>query len=346
MKRLMFGLVLLVIMAFVIGCNKDEDSSTVETEIIPEETVDIPEPEPIKEEPQNTFPLTGVATDDDIDYRVFGVMIENSRAARPQSGLYQADLVYEVLSEATITRLLAFYHSEKPEIIGPVRSARDYYINLNNGYNGIYVSAGGSPQAFAMFERGQVDYISGLEFDGSYFYRSSARKAPHNMYTTYDDLIKAAERKNRSLIDEVPSLPFLEEGIAVEGEEASEVAINYGSSSNNVVYKYDEENNKYIRIIGGEQSLDLETENPVLIDNLFIVEMTHKVIDKVGRREIDIYSGGKGLLLQNGVYQVVEWKNEGGQILPFQNEKSLGFVQGKTWINVVPRLDENVSITD
>ncbi|OIJ18650.1 hypothetical protein BKP45_16090 [Anaerobacillus alkalidiazotrophicus] len=346
MKRLTFGLVLLVIMVFVLGCNKDEDSSAVETEISPEETVDTPEPEPIKEEPQNTFPLTGVATDDDIDYRVFGVMIENSRAARPQSGLYQADLVYEVLSEATITRLLAFYHSEKPEIIGPVRSARDYYINLNNGYNGIYVSAGGSPQAFAMFERGQVDYISGLEFDGSYFYRSSARKAPHNMYTTYDDLIKAAERKNRSLIDEVPSLPFLEEGIAVQGKQASEVAINYGSSSNNVVYKYDDENNKYIRIIGGKQSLDLETENPVLIDNLFIVEMTHKVIDKVGRREIDIYSGGKGLLLQNGVYQVVEWKNEGGQILPFQNEKSLGFVQGKTWINVVPHLDGNVSIID
>ncbi|UTW70456.1 DUF3048 domain-containing protein [Anaerobacillus sp. HL2] len=51
--------------------------------------------------------------------------------------------------------MLAFFHSEKPEVIGPVRSARDYYIKLNNGYKGIYVSAGGSPQAFAMFQKGK-----------------------------------------------------------------------------------------------------------------------------------------------------------------------------------------------
>lgn len=348
MKRLTFGLIFLLFIILVVACSKVDKTEVTEEPVEIEVEVET-EPEPEEEEETkevflNTFPLTGLGTNDEVSYRAFGVMIENTRSARPQSGIYQADLVYEVLSEATITRLLAFFHSEKPKIIGPVRSARDYYINLNNGYNGIYVSAGGSPQAFAMFQKGQVDFISGLDYDGRYFSRASSRKAPHNLYTSYENLLKAAEHAKRSLTVPVPALPFLDEDTKIDGEAAVEISINYGSSVNNVVYQYNKEENNYIRIVGGEQSLDLETEIPVLIDNIFIVEMSHKVIDNVGRRAIDISSGGEGFLIQNGVYQAVQWQNIDGQILPVKNGEVVGFIRGKTWINVVPNLKSNVSI--
>ncbi|WNF36872.1 DUF3048 domain-containing protein [Bacillaceae bacterium IKA-2] len=352
MKKLVLGLILVLLLLLIAACNKKE-----ETAVQPEQQVEEPAEEPAEEpekdeEPKeivykNQYPLTGIRTDDDIEYRAFGVMIENSLSARPQSGLYQADVVYEVLAEASITRLLAFYHSEKPEIIGPVRSARDYNIHLNNGYKAIYVSAGGSPGAFAVIQSGQVDYINGLSYDGRYLWRSKERKAPHNMYTNYENLIDAAEHAKHSLIAPVPALPFLEKDVNLEGKEkAVEISIIYGSSTNNVVYKYEQDNDQYIRIVGGEQNLDLETNNPVVIDNIFIVEMSHQVIDKQGRRAINTTSGGEGLLIQNGVYQRLQWKSVDGQILPIHDGKIVGFVKGKTWINVVPSLDGNISIME
>lgn len=346
MKRLTLFLFLLLLVATSAACNKEEATPEPQKPI----AVDIGEEEGDKPEPKEKevflyqFPLTGVGTNEEINHRPFGVMIENTRSARPQSGLYKADLVYEVLSEATITRLLAFYHSEHPEIIGPVRSARDYYIRLNNGYNGIYVSAGGSPQAFAMFQSRQVDYISGLDYDGRFFYRSKDRRAPHNMYTSYDNLVKAAEHAKRPLDVPPPSLPFIDKDAKMVGEMATKVSINYGSSANNVEYKYDSNEKHYLRFIGGEQSLDLETKHPVVVKNIFIVEMTHRVIDNEGRRDIDTASGGIGYLIQNGVYRPVQWENKNGQILPVNTGEVIGFLPGKTWINIVPKLEAAVEI--
>lgn len=350
MKKLTLGLILVLVLLLIVACNKKEEAIAVQPEEIEDSERQVEEPAEEVEKPKeiiykNEFPLTGLGTNEDIEHRAIGVMIENSISARPQSGLYQADLVYEVLSEGTITRLLSFFHSEKPEVIGPVRSARDYYIHLNNGYKAIYVSAGGSPGAFAMINSGQVDYIHGLNYDGRNLWRSKERKAPHNLYTDYENLISAAKHANHSLTTPVPALPFLKADTSVEGkEEAVEISINYGSNTNNVVYKYVKDKNHYIRIVGGEQSLDLETKNPVVIENIFIVEMSHRVIDSDGRRAINTTSGGEGLLIQNGVYQRLQWKNIDGQILPMQDGEIVGFVKGKTWINVVPSLDGNTNI--
>src|SRR5690554_5162744 len=152
------------------------------------EIIEEPEPEPEPEEPKEKYPLTGLEVEDNdmnLDYRVLGVMIENSISARPQSGVIQADVVYEILSEGTITRFLALFHSQKPKRIGPVRSARTYYVQLAKGYDAIYSSAGGSPGGLKLVQSDYIDDISGLAYDGRYFTRSSDRYAPHNLYTSY-----------------------------------------------------------------------------------------------------------------------------------------------------------------
>ena len=72
------------------------------------------------------------------------------------------------------------------------------------------------------------------------------------------------------------------------------------------------------------------------MDNILVVEAHHNVIDDVGRRDIDLTTGGRGYLFQRGKVLEVEWKNDEGKIVPYQNDEVTGLVPGKTWINVVP----------
>lgn len=295
----------------------------------------------VKEEPMfdHVFPLTGIKTNEEIDSRPFAVMVNNHPQARPQSGLHMADVVYEVLAEGDVTRFLAVFHSEKPSIIGPVRSARDYYIELSKGFDALYVAHGWSPEAQEILNSGRVDNINGMVYDGTLFWRADHNVAPHNSYISFENIVKGANKQGYTMKDEVSSFSFLKENELdnIEGTTAEHVRVSY--SSRDVfaaVYDYNIEQGKYERYSGGVQTVDRETNTPVLLDNVLIVEMNHRLIDDYGRREIDITTGGKGFLLQKGKAQEIEWKNVDGRIVPFMNGEEVYFVPGKTWINIIP----------
>lgn len=114
------------------GCSKDtpkvkeDDDSIVEEETVGEEPV---------QQPKFVAPLTGEAVLEEITQRPIMVTINNHPAARPQSGLADADVIYEMLAEGNVTRFLAIYQSELPENIGPVRSARSYFIDMAKGFD-------------------------------------------------------------------------------------------------------------------------------------------------------------------------------------------------------------------
>ena len=127
--------------------------------------------------------------------RAVAVMINNHPLARPQSGLNKADIVYEMLAEGDVTRFLAVFQSEQPENVGPVRSARAYYIELAKGFNSLYIAHGYSPEAKEMLDNGYIDNLNGMVYDGTLFQRASFRKAPHNSYITYDNILKGAKQK-------------------------------------------------------------------------------------------------------------------------------------------------------
>ncbi|WP_026673841.1 DUF3048 domain-containing protein [Alkalihalobacterium bogoriense] len=334
MKKVSQAIMMITICFFVIsGCGKEEVAPEPETEV---PTVEI-EPEP-----QNIQPLTGVKTDEDIStLRPFAVIINNDPAARPQSGLYMADVVYELLVEGSITRFVAVYHSQQPERIGPVRSAREYHIDLSNGYNALFVAHGWSPEAKRLLEEERkAEFINGMYLDGTIFQRSSDRKAPHNSYVSFASMKQGLEDKGYGLEGEFEPLPFIESDESIEGTVATTVAVNYGS--NNVTFRYNEGEQSYDRYNGSTPTLDKETEAPVSVENVFILETRHEVIDKQGRRDIDLTSGGKGLLIQQGVAKEVEWVNDNGRLLPAENGQILPFLPGQTWINIVPSLQGDV----
>ncbi|MBD8069647.1 DUF3048 domain-containing protein [Bacillus sp. PS06] len=296
--------------------------------------------------PANMYPLTGIKTDEDVSQRPVGVIINNHTKARPQSGLQAADIVYEVLAEGDVTRFLAIYQSEQPAVIGPVRSARDYYIDLSTGYDAFFVAHGWSPEAKSLLQANVVDNINGMTYDGTLFLRDDSRVAPHNSYISFDNIKKGADENGISLEGTVPELQFLnqEELSELQGDEATNVRVAYSSREMFAsTYSYNEQTEKYDRYSNNVQTVDRETNEAISLDNVLIVEMNHVVIDDDGRRKIDLTSGGNGILLQKGIAQEVTWENQDGRIIPLRDGKPAGLVPGKTWINIIP---SNPGISD
>ncbi|MBN8204224.1 DUF3048 domain-containing protein [Bacillus sp. NTK034] len=332
----------------VSGCSKEEKAEEPEkqdTEKAEEATKGINSE---KELPFH-YPLTGLGSEAEVDGRAVAVMINNHPKARPQSGINQADVVYEMLAEGDVTRFLAIFQSEQPEMIGPVRSSRDYYIELAKGYDGLYIAHGYSPEAKELLDQGYIDNLNGMQYDGTLFKRESFRQAPHNSYISFENVLKGAKEKNYAMEDEPESLEFLskDEAKAIQGVDADSAMISYlDNELFNVIYEYDAGLEKYKRYSNGELTADYKSGEPALLDNIFIAEADHKVVDSAGRRDINLTSGGKGYLLQKGKVTEVDWKNIDGRILPILNSKQAGLVPGKTWINIVPSspgLEQTVS---
>lgn len=350
MKKLAIIMTLLLIV--IIGCSKNNEDPVVENE---SEENNREENEIEQQEPTfaGIYPLTGIETNEDVDQRTVGVMINNHPAARPQSGLSQADIVFEILAEGGITRFLALYQSEQPEIVGPVRSAREYYFELATGYDALYVFHGAANFVYDMIRDRGVENLNGAvhDNDGHLFKRESFRKAPHNSYLLYDAVYDVAESNGYDIISTVEPLHFLEADATIDGEVANQIIVKYpGRNEADVVeYSYDQTSEKYTRFEGQNQTIELNSEEPIQVDNLFIVETYHEVIDNEGRRRVDLEDSGQAYLFQKGKIQQLEWKNENGRIIPVKDGEPIGFVPGKTWINVVPSnpgLEQSIIISD
>jgi hypothetical protein len=337
MKMKKWAVAVAAFLLLLSGCS---DKETVKESVKKEKTVNKTEKkEEEKQADLYVYPLTGIGSKTKIDERAVAVMINNHPKARPQSGLNKADIVYEILAEGDITRFLAVFQSERPTNIGPVRSARAYYIELAKGLDALYIAHGYSEEAKKLLEDNYIDNLNGMVYDGTLFQRSSSRKAPHNSYITYENILKGAEQKKYSMKKSPPSFKFLsqEESKNVTGNDAKSVKISYSKSKiSDSIYEFDAALGKYKRFSGEEQTVDLETHEPILLDNIFIIEATHQVTDSVGHNEIDLKSGGKAYLLQMGKVNEVDWKNRNGRIVPVKDGKEVPFVQGRTWVNVVP----------
>ncbi|WP_062106202.1 DUF3048 domain-containing protein [Bacillus niameyensis] len=341
-KRLSILLTFSCFLVLVACSNQEQEKKESQENLTP--------PKEVKEEerePAFAYPLTGEGSEEARTHRAIAVTINNHVLARPQSGLTKADIVYELLAEGSITRFLAIYQSEFPDRFGPVRSARDYFIDVAKSYDGLYIAHGYSPSAKERLDSGEIDNLNGMKYDGSLFNRSTDRKAPHNSYISYENVLKGANKEQYSMQGAPASLEFLTKSDVEElrGEKINQIKVAYSKGSEfTAEYQFDKETEKYSRYSNGEQTADLDTGEPVLLDNVLIIETVHKVLDSNGRRSIDLTSGGKALLFQKGIMREVDWKSQDGQILPFEDGVPAKLTVGKTWINVVPNMDIVTSV--
>ncbi|MDC3414192.1 DUF3048 domain-containing protein [Aquibacillus sp. 3ASR75-11] len=336
-------LFLLFLLIFLVACSNEEEATSnneeqKEQDNTTEQTEQIEEP---KQEPEfeNVYPLTGIRTNDPVNDRIVSVMVNNATQARPQTGLTKADIVFEILAEGPITRFIAFFQSEKPEVVGPVRSAREYYYTLAANYNALYIYHGAADFIEDRLRAGVVDNLNGAYYDndGNLFKRANFREPPHNSYVLFPAIYDVAKEQGYEVKADYTPLPFLddEEVETIDGGQATDVEIVYYPEEI-VTYQYDSSSQQYVRYSDGSKTVELETEEAVSVDNVFIVETRHEVIDDAGRRSVDLQSGGNAYLLQKGKLEKLQWRNEEGRIVPYKDGQPVGFVPGKTWVNVIP----------
>ncbi|WP_079525831.1 DUF3048 domain-containing protein [Halobacillus hunanensis] len=336
MKNIVWFMATAVFMLILTACaNPAEDESKQENQDKKENSVE--ETEQSKGTSyENIYPLTGEPTNDSVDHRVLSVMVNNHTDARPQTGLSQADIVYEVLAEGPITRFLALFHSQTPDVIGPVRSARPYYFKLAAGYDALYVYHGAASFINGMVHASGVDFANGALYDndGKLFKRSTDREAPHNSYFLTSGVADLLANKGYETTKEVKPLPFADKPSS-KGNNAKQVSVVYDERET-VTYTYDAASEQYKRSSDGEPTVEKETGDRITVDNIFIVKTEHQVVDDAGRREIDLTSGGEGYLVQKGQIIEVKWENRNGRILPYKDGELVSFVPGQTWVNIVP----------
>lgn len=335
---------LIFVSVILVACNGD-DAKTSKDQQKKETSEQMREP--IESMGENVAPLTGEPLDEPLTHRILAVMVNNHPSARPQSGLSQADIVFEILAEGNITRLLAMFHSQVPDVIGPIRSARPYYFNLADDYGALYIYHGAAGFIEKMLQDGAADYLNGAYYDNNQtlFKRESFRVAPHNSYLITAGIDEAATSKGYT-VEQSPDPLTFNRGEISASEKASEISISYG---NDVVrYLYNDKEETYTRYNNQSQTKELSDETPITLDNVFILETYHEVVDDAGRREVDLASGGRALLFQQGYVKRVNWENIDGRLLPVEDGEVVPFVPGQTWVNVVPTSQgiDQVSLTE
>ncbi|WP_136608801.1 DUF3048 domain-containing protein [Paenibacillus dokdonensis] len=302
-------------------------------------------------EPQTAYtaPLTGLPLDQPVTTRPLSIMINNAPAARPQSGLTQADIVYEVLAEGGITRLIGIFQSKgTDETIGPIRSIRPYLIDIGESYGGVLVHAGGSNDAYAILQKQHKEDLDEIGNAGAYFWRDKSRKAPHNLYSNADKLREGADKHGYKKDVNIPSYKFRAEDDMPEGDNASGVEITFLLKSYKVSYQYHEASKVYLRSINGKPHIDLNTNQQLTAANVVILGADHKTLDDVGRLAVNVVSGGEAILLQRGKVIKGQWVRGKGDVIRFvKNGQEVPLFPGTTYFNIVPNaptFDSHVEI--
>ncbi|WNS41597.1 DUF3048 domain-containing protein [Paenibacillus sp. MMS20-IR301] len=284
--------------------------------------------------------LTGLPPAEGSLPRPLAVMINNAPAARPQSGISEADILYEVLAEGGITRLIGIFQSHTGVVkIGPIRSIRPYLLDIGESYGAVTVHAGGSPAAYAILQKQKKEDMDEIGRAGAYFWRDKERKAPHNLYSNAAKLREGAGKLGFAAEAEVPGLLFTDpDYVPTTGNPALEFDVSFLLKSYTVGYKYNEEQRTYLRSVNGKPHLDLNNGAAVAAANIIVMGSDHKVLDDVGRLQVDVELGGSAVLFQRGVAIQGKWSRRPGDIIRFVKEdgKEALMYPGITHILIVP----------
>lgn len=302
--------------------------------------------------------LTGLETTEELaSVRPLGIMINNLKQATPQQGISHADVIYEVLAEGGITRLFCLFtdYASLPET-GSIRSSRDYYIDLTDAHDAIYVHCGGSPAAYETLAARKTENMDGIYFSIP-FYRNAWRKKnmgmEHSMMTTGELLVKGLEEKGyRTTSDAVQPLSFRTEFAVPEGEnvtDATSVAVKYSYYATST-FDYVEDLHHYIKGQFGEPHIDSNDDSQLAFENVLLLYAAQGQVkgDDKGRLYVNFYGTGDGVYFTGGKCESIKWSKE-SRTSSYTLYKEDGVTElllnpGKTYIGIPP-LDAETTVS-
>lgn len=347
-KKLLFVLVGMVIFLITLissrlffeylaaGSVKAEPSDSLARSISDLIAPPIIEDEILPEKKEDVSPLTGLPFEGKIAIKPINVIIENLPASRSQMrGLNEAGIVIEALAEGGITRFLAIFDSNADKKIGPVRSARPYFVNWAAEFGGAFVHAGGSEAGLA--ELAASDLLN-FDEDGTMVYRDFQFLAPHNLFVNLADIRKKVPENNAlaSRFDFSGKIP----ATAIDVRKFS---IDFSLPSYLVDYTYDAVDGKYDRRLGGVT----HKENGVAIrpSNVIIQFTEYYPIDDAGRLELKTTGENTAWYFSEGKFWRGIWRKTDGETKFFDNfGKPVSLNPGQTFIEILDA-SERVALT-
>lgn len=270
----------------------------------------------------------------------FAVLLDNNVEGRPQSGLDSADVVYEAPAEGGIPRLLALYLREtQPERIGPVRSARHYFVYLAAEYRVPLVHIGSSPQGFEALQGTGLERVDEAEGHAG-FTRAPDRPAPHNAFVRAAAVRSELERRGLQSSASTSGLSF--GAFQPGGEPATRLRIVYAEGGFTAEYTYDPGSRTYQRSQDGQPHVDALTNRRYAPHSVIVqqIEVTPIPNDDAGRVELGLVGSGTGLLIAEGTSVALQWsKSSPTEPTRFTRHDGAAFSlpDGQVWIELVPR---------
>lgn len=347
----------LLVCVVAAGCSKGENPAVSGT----------PTPAPSPSPPKPVLcPLTGLEAPKDVDVNrpALGVKIANSKDARPQAGLENADIVYEILAEGGISRFLAIYHCDGTESLGPIRSARSADVDVLREYEpAILAYSGGHPEVRAKV-KATKQLIPALDDENPKLYTfQKGRRAPQNLFSSTTKLRTVSDRTGAPKIGLVfdhnalgaPASPSPSPArgttaapppppASPSASPAAGNAVTFAFSGTDLRrYTFDPAAGAYLRSHGdtahnsvsGQQ---LRTNNVVVL-KVNVTQSNYK--DAAGNfsPEITVTGGGEAVVLRGGTSITGKWMRNGlsdKMRLVDAAGKDIALLPGRTWVHLVP----------
>lgn len=295
--------------------------------------------------------LTGLPIEEEsVNNRPIAVMLNNLKAALPQSGVSKADIIYEAPAEGGITRMLAVYQSvDGVGNIGSVRSTRSYYLDLVQGLDAILLHAGASAYAYQDIKsRGvtALDCIHGGGYEGTLYWRDKNRIKKvgyeHSVFTSgerIERLFPTYSFRKTHKTGYTYGMQFADDGTPAGGSDASRISVKF-SKYKTGVFTYDPRTRLYKAAEYGAPYVDGGTGEQVAVTNVLVLKTGISVIngDTAGRLDVDLVGSGKGSFACGGKMVDILWR-KASHSSPFVYTLTDGtpvvFGRGKSYVNII-----------
>ncbi|MGA0879452.1 MAG: DUF3048 domain-containing protein [Ilumatobacteraceae bacterium] len=302
--------------------------TTMVTTTIEQTTTTIPGP---------VMPLTGLRGPDEATATRPAVVakIDNHPAARPQSGLIEADIVYEENVES-LTRFAAVLHSQDSEPVGPLRSGRSQDVELlKNLNNPIFLWSGGNPTVTKLINNSTM--INASPFIGSIagaFFRASDKGSPHNLYSNTPEIRSLTADKGAGT--PVPLFTYRAADAAVGGTDSIGVKLSMDGDTN-VAWQWDAASGTYLRF-HGQKKHNAPSGNQVNTNNVVVLFVKYRTSSFEARSpEAQTVGSGVAWVFMQGKYIVGTWNrpdSSSGWGLLDETGAPIDLTPGRTWVEL------------
>ena len=288
--------------------------------------------------PQKYFsPYTGEEVKKEVlDNIAVLAIVENSVSARPQSGLNAADIVYETMAEGGTPRFMALFQKGNAEKVGPIRSARAYFLDISKEYNLPFAHCGGSAEALVEIKNKNLMSMNEMT-NASTYWRDNERKAPHNLYTSTKKLRELVKTKN---FTSTPTVKLKFDKSYWDNDKLSK-ATNVLLKINNLYNtSYTYKDGLYLKSMDGKSSTNKEDKLPLTFKNIVVQITSIKTQADGSHLDIALVGKGDGYVISNGKFIKMHWTKKDAMsqtLLTDEKGNDLPLNPGKTWWNIVDK---------